>query len=133
MLVEPAGQPGTWYLSAGDTSFEDYDPIIDPPHPGSGQYAVTGQTGASAYALISSALPVSVRMSLQLDYFVINLAPYATPTPYNLSSTTDPNQQARLPGAHDAPCAGPRSRRGRGSHAAVHSHRPRTDDVTPWR
>jgi len=98
VLVETPRFPGTWYLSSGGTSFAADDPITDPPNAGSGQFAVTGQTGPSAYALVSAAFPVSVRMSLQLDYFVITTAAYATPAPIdNLSYGSFPNQQARLP------------------------------------
>jgi hypothetical protein len=132
VLVEPASASGTWYLSSGGTSFAS-DPITDPPHVGSGQFAVTGQAGPGAYALVSPAFPVSVRMSLQLDYFVISLAPYVTPTPDNLSSFSDPNQQACLPRLHDATRADLLSRRGPDPHASVHIRRPVPDDMTLWR
>ena len=132
VLVEPASASGTWYLSSGGTSFAS-DPITDPPHAGSGQFAVTGQAGPGSYALVSSAFPVSVRMSLRLDYFVISLAPYVTPTPDNLSSFSDPNQQACLPRLHDATRADLLSRRGPDPHASVHIRRPVPDDMTLWR
>ncbi len=121
VLVETSASPGTWYLSSGNTKFSALDPITDPPNPGSGQFAVTGQIGPSAYALVSPAFLVSARMSLQLDYFVITTAPYTMPTPDSLSYSSRPNQQARLPRTHDATCADPLTRRGPGSHASLQS------------
>lgn len=93
VLNEPGGT-GSFYLSSGGGN-PSGSGKLDVVHSGFGQFAVAGQLGPSAAALVSPPHTVVAGDKLSFSYLVENAV--ALPVQNSMSFTVATNQQARAP------------------------------------